>query len=261
MRIFTVFFLSLIVVPCSTGQTSKVVGKVTTKVAGTLAKETCDQIAKELLQEGSAGLAKRLPEQSVASLRTQLSRTIGEHGEEVVTLARRIPEAIPALANRASVLLPLAKNMGDDILRIEARAPGLAEAASNVYGKSNLPRLLALPDEQMRQVLALSTHAVDSQAASMLLRATEKGGSAFLKQLSPSVIVASGLSVALIRAAGGATDIAEGIKDSMKASPEMFLKEASKSVTTLGHPIALSISAVILAWGGVMVWRRYCARS
>ena len=129
------------------------------------------------------------------------------HGDEVFRLATRVPEAAPALAARAGELLPLVARHGDDVLRIEAKLPGVATDLCRVFPHADdLARLARLQPQVLQQTAAYSTHAVNPAASRLLLRMAERQGGAFLKNLSPGQILASGLSLsAVITAAGGFT--------------------------------------------------------
>lgn len=126
------------------------------------------------------------------------------HGDEVFAMAVRVPEAAPALAAGAERLLPLARGHGDDFLRLEARAPGLAEDAFRVFtDRKDVARLLDMPADDARKVLSYSAHATDPAAARALLDAVEKKGVGILQKLDTKQILAYGLSAAMVSAATG----------------------------------------------------------
>ena len=158
-----------------------------------------------------------------------LTEAAAAHGDEVFAMAVRVPEAASALAANAEKLLPLARRHGDDFLRLEAKAPGLAEDAFRVFtDRNDVSRLLALPAEDSRKVLTYSAHATDPAAASSLLKAVEKKGVGILEKLDSKKILAVGLSVAMVSAATGVS-LTAGDR-----AAEAFEKLGTIPVTMLG---------------------------
>ena len=226
-------------------QANKIAGEIAEHTLGPVAKEAAERAAKELVENAAIATGKQVTE----STRIQLARAIGQHGEAVVSLARRVPEATEALAIHAPQLLPLAERLGDNILRIEARAPGFAEMAAKKYGEADLPHLLKLSEPEMKGVLSLSTHTTEPRAAKLLLEGTEKGGMSFLEKVSGSQILATGLSVAAITAVISVTN---------KIPPgPAVLQESFGFLKTLFLPIALVVAALLAIRGGLSIWRKH----
>ena len=230
-------------------QTNKVAIQLAEHTLSPIGKEAADQVAKELVESAVSMSGKEAVEQTSKTLQTQLAATISKYGDAVVSLARRIPEATQALATRAPQLLPMAERLGDDIVRIEARAPGYAEMAAKAFGKDELPRLLKLPKPEMEGVLRLSSHIIEPRAAKLLLEGSEKGGINFLEKISGTQILATGLSAAAILA------VMEGMG---KIPPG---QETAKTMAGEVRVILLPITAVgaclFAVWGGLAIWRKH----
>jgi hypothetical protein len=227
-------------------QANKVAGAAAETALSPIAKEAAEKAAAELLEEATVEAGKEVAEESSKTLQAQLAKAAGKYGESVTAMARRVPEASTALATRAPQLVPLAEKFGDDILRLEARAPGFGELAAVSFGKQDLPRLLKLGNREMKSVVALATHSTEPRAARLLLEGTEKGGKSFIEKISARQVLAGGLSVAAVLAAYRAAGIFE-------SSPEIAVNGATKVIA----PISYTAALLLAAWGGLASWRRH----
>jgi len=169
-----------------------------------------------------------------------LTEAAARHGDDVIRMAVRVPEAAPVLAARAGEVLPLVRKYGDDILRIEARAPGLADDAARIFpATGDLRRLAALPENDLQGVLSYASHASDPTAARALLGAAEKQGGSILTKLNPKQILAGGLSTAMVIAAsGGAVAVA--------SSPSILPQMTNAVLAKVGTPIGIASGLLIL---------------
>lgn len=170
-----------------------------------------------------------------------LAEAAARHGDEVFSLAVRVPGSAPALAARADELLPLVRRHGDDVLRLEVSLPGLADDAARLFPEREaLRRLSVLPSDQARRTIAYADRAVDGRAPRRLLDAVEKTGGAVLDRLDAKKILALGLSTAMVVAATGGSV-------SAISAPEPFFE----AVTSLGLPFTLSLALVLAAIGSI----------
>jgi len=208
-------------------QLAKLAGRVPAKGAAEaleIAWRASGKAALEAAERGGLGLAE----------------AAARHGDDVMKMAIRVPEAAPVLAARAHEVLPLARKYGDDILRIEARAPGLAGDAVRVFPASgDLRRLAALPERELGEVLSYTSHAADPTAARTLLSAVEKQGGSFLAKLNPKQILAGGLSTAMVIAAsGGAVAVVK--------SPPLLSQIVDAVLAKVGTPVGIALGCLIL---------------
>lgn len=232
----------------------------TPPATGSIAKpvmEVVEQLAKKAGRAPAKGAAEALElayrTGGPAALKTaragglDLVEAAARHGDEVFSMAARVPAASSALASRAGKIVPLARRHGDDVLRIEAVAPGLADDAIKAFPKNtDLARLTKLPPADMQKVISYSAHAADDTAARTLLRAVEKKGSSVFERLNPKQILAAGLSTAMVvTAGGGAVAIA--------SSPDHTLDKMetlAKPVTYAGGAAIIIIASIL----GVKLW-------
>lgn len=119
-----------------------------------------------------------------------LSEAAAVHGGEVFGLAARVPESTAALAAHADTLLPLARRYGDDVLRIEAKAPGLGSEAALQFGSEaqRLADLVRLKQTPLQKVLILGSHIPSQKARNTLLETALRQGDGFLTRLSPEIV-------------------------------------------------------------------------
>ena len=231
IAITALFFLGQLTTGLN-AQVAKTGGEIAEHLLVPVGKEAAENATKAAMKEAGATAVQEAAAQTSKRTEFLLAEAASAYGDEVLVLARRVPESSALLATNAKQLLPLAEKMGDDILRLEARAPGFGELASKFYGRQDIARLLKLPKNQMQSVIALSTHATEPRAAQLLLEGTEKGGEQFLKNLSPKVILSTGLSVATVVAAYRA--------------PEATVAAAERMGGKLLAPISYALAALLL---------------
>lgn len=222
---------------------------VTASVAKPVA-ETIEQLAKLAGRVPAKGAAEALEIawrasgkaalQAAESGGLGLTEAAARHGSDVLKMAVRVPEAAAVLATRAREVLPLAREFGDDILRIEAKVPGLAnDAVRSFPSTGELRRLAALPGEELRGVLSYASHATDPAAARALLEAVEKKGGSILTKLDSKQILASGLTTAMvITAAGGAVAMAK--------APQVLPQIIDILAKQLGTPVGIALGVLVL---------------
>lgn len=138
------------------------------------------------------------------------------HGDDFWRLCKAVPEASRSLALHSEQLLPLAKKMGPDILKIEARAPGLSVRFAEEFGESCVHYIARHSPEEAPRLLGYMAKA-DSPATKKLFAETvvkSKDPSAFLQALNWKNIMAGGLTTAAIVSAYKVSDgLQEGLKN------------------------------------------------
>ena len=162
------------------------------------------------------------------------------HGDRFWRLCREVPEASRSLALHADELLPLAERIGPEVLRVEAKVPGMAVRAAREFGDDGIRLLSTQSPENITRLLGYAAKA-DSPATKKLLLETcakSKDPSKFLNALNWKNIMAGGLSTAAILAAARISDgLREGVKD-----PAV----AAGVINTLSAPVRYGLSALIV---------------
>jgi hypothetical protein len=177
------------------------------KSAAELAAETFERLGKLWGRVPAKGAAEALEAaikiQGEAAVRAAehgglaLAETAARHGGEVFSFAAKVPEASAAIAAHAETLLPLARRFGDDILRIEARAPGLAADAAHFFGEKagHLADLAKMERNTLQKTLIYAQHTPDAVTRAALLKLAKRNGESFLGHVSSEAARKGGLKM------------------------------------------------------------------
>lgn len=180
----------------------------------------------------------------------ELLEAAGRHGDEVYRMTREVPEAATALAVHSDTLVPLARQHGKPVLEIASRFPGLVDDAVRLFpAEGELTRLVKLPPDQMKEVIKLSHHAKEAGVPSRLLAGVERTAGKILRKIDPKLVLATGLSLAMLEAA-------EAGGEAVRKSPDVFVEKGKEVIL----PIGLGAGAAVLICG-FAVARRIHPRS
>lgn len=227
-------------------------------------QEAAERGARESLERATAAAVQR---QGAAAARAiqhgglELLGATARHGDDVLKFAKAAaPAGQRALALEADRLLPLARQYGPAVLNLEARAPGLGGRVFTTFGEElglavarqaatkDLPRLL------------LAAGRTDSPATrAMLWEGYKQGGSEFLKRINWKVVMAVGVSVAVIDAAHRTTAPFDAAADVMRENPELTAATVSHVAGWASFGWGIMPLAVVgcLLWRfGLMPWHR-----
>ncbi len=139
-----------------------------------------------------------------------------KHGDDFLRLCKAVPDASRALAMHTDDLLPIAKRIGPDFLRLECKAPGLAKRIVEEFGDDAARVVLAKSPGYSARLLSFAGKADSPATKTMLYECykNSKNSKAFLDSLNWKHIMAGGLSVSMITAAYKVSDgIQEGISN------------------------------------------------
>lgn len=227
-------------------------------------REVVERGTRETLEHATAAAVKRQGPAAARAIQhggVELLEATARHGDDVLALAKAAgPQGQRALALEADRLVPLARQYGPAVLDLEARAPGLGGRVFTMFGNdigqavtrevatSDLPRLL------------LAAERADSPATrAMLWEGYQRGGSEFLNRIDWKVVMAAGVSVAVIDAAHRTTAPFDAAADVMRANPELTAKTVSNVAgwASFGWGIMpLAIVGCLLWRFGLMPWHR-----
>lgn len=108
-------------------QAAKISGK---KIAGTAAKKVATEEVKRLAGTHGADVLKVVEDSGL-----ELLAAVPKHGDDLVVVAMKgSPQARRALALNVDQMLPLAKRVGVEALELEAKVPGQAAHAFEIFG-------------------------------------------------------------------------------------------------------------------------------
>ena len=172
------------------------------------------------------------------------------HGKVFWDLCAHTPKAARSLALHADDLLPIARRIGPDFMKLEAHVPGLGKQAITCFGDDAAKMIAKLPADDAAKLIRLGTKADSPQTARLLLEGCEKTSGTILKHLDGKKSLAIGLSASMVTAA---YKVSNGIEDSLTE----IASESPEHVTNIVY------RTLIFAVGGILlclVWFVFPAR-
>lgn len=227
-------------------------------------REVAERGARESLERATAAAVQR---QGAAAARAiqhgglELLEATARHGDDVLKFATAAgPAGQRALALEADRLLPLARQYGPAVLNLEARAPGLGGRVFTTFGTELAPAVARQAATEDLPRLLLAAGRADSPATrAMLWEGYRRGGSEFLERIDWKVVMAVGVSVAVIDAAHRTTAPFDAAADVMRENPELTAETVSNVAgwASFGWGIMpLAIVGCLLWRFGLMPWHR-----
>ena len=172
-----------------------------------------------------------------------------KYGDDFWRLAKHAsPKAARSLALHADELMPVAKRLGTSFVKLEGKVPGLASKAVAEFGDDAARHLAAKASpNDISKLIGYASKADSPATKKLLMDHYKKGGSVFLKKLDSKVILASGLSAAMVISAYKISDgFEEGIEHVAKEKPETFQKVIENMVFPFKWLFAAAAVAFIL---------------
>ncbi len=224
-----------------------------------------EQGAKKAASESVERLAKTygtevLPVVEDSGL--ELLEAIPRYGDEVVKIAAKAsPQARRAFAMNVPDLLPLARRVGVESLELEAKAPGLSSRVFQVFGDDAGKGIAkSVPREDVPRLLKYGELADSPKTRQMLLGAYEKEGRSLFERVPPKIVLASGLSAAMLLGTYEVTAPDRALAKSIEDNPGMAQAILSQKVAWSALLTILVVG--ILLWRfGLMPWQRKVIRA
>ena len=174
-----------------------------------------------------------------------------KHGEAFWRLGAQAPEAARMLVLYTDELLPIAKRIGPEFLRLESHVPGLGMKAVSSFGDDAVKFLAKLPAGDATRIIAYGAKADSPMTAQLLLKACKNTGNAILNHLDRSKIIAYGLTGSMVTAAwrltGTVDKISQELVDGVKTDPvttKQIIEHISNRATL--PFIIISVGSVII---------------
>lgn len=190
-----------------------------------------------------------------------LLRAVQTHGDEVAELATLAsPEARRAFLKNVPDLLPAAQRIGPEVLELEARSGGRALMAIDLLGDDGA-RLMArqVPAEDIPRMLQYAKQAPDQPTRKLLLDAYQAEGKSLFERIPPRLVMAGGLSAAMLVGTHEATEPARAMGDAIRENDDIAQRAVDgfiKYGMTLGWTF-LSLIVILVFWRlGWMPWHR-----
>ncbi|MBO4621008.1 MAG: hypothetical protein J5654_12985 [Victivallales bacterium] len=170
-----------------------------------------------------------------------------KHGTDFWRICSRTPQVARSFALHADDLLPLARRIGPEFVKLEGRVPGLGKKAVECFGDDAVKVLVKLSPDDAAKMIAYAGKADSPKTAKLLLKHYKKTSGTILKHLDGKRIMAVGLSAAMVTAAYKVSDgVEDGLKDVAHNSPETFTRSIERPLT-VGFAVG-SLGLLGLVW-------------
>lgn len=184
-----------------------------------------------------------------------------KHGDDFWRLCREVPAGSRALALHADDLMPLARRIGPDVLRLESRAPGLTVRIVEEFGDDAVKTLAKQPPQDVTRLLGYAAKA-DSPETEKLLYKTyvnSSNPSAFLDHLNWKHIMAGGLTAAMITTAWKTGNATETFAEKVGNATETLASEHPDAFTGFFDDLTLPFKIIVYALGALLIWMLFPA--
>jgi hypothetical protein len=225
-----------------------------------------EQALKASGRKGAEAATLELAEQAAASAVKMLGRTEAEklirvgglqlleagarHGDEVLKLASRVPEAARYIGASPGEALSLAARLGENGLRIEARMPGLASQAAEHFGKKELGLLARSSPEEVTRLVGLAGRADSAETRGLLYETWKRRGKRLLDELETRkmLILAGGLTASMLTVADGLQDAIQDMPEKTPKALEGFTQEVGAGISSSLIVIAFGVASALAGW-------------
>jgi len=204
---------------------------------GTLVRETVELAVKksgrEVVERASREVAEQAIEKGVAKYGPRAAQAVVDGGMELVEASAKYgddvmpvaveatPAARRALALEPGRMLPLVRELGQEAVELEAKAPGLAQRVFTAFGDDGARQIArTVPAEDVPRLLAHAERAESPAVRRALLDAYKKEGPAMFAKITPKMVVAIGASGALVYGTHRMTSPFAALAHWMRTNPD-----------------------------------------
>ena len=174
-----------------------------------------------------------------------------QYGDEFWRLGAQVPEAVRQLVLHTDDLLPIAKRIGPEFLKLESLMPGLGKKAVSCFGDDAVKFLAKLPEKEAAMIINYGIKADSPKTAKLLLETCEKSGNAILNHLNGPRILAYGLSTSMIIVAIRLTEPSEP-SEPFDKNPSTKKTGTIKTIINYASTLA-TLPFIIFSAGIVMI--------
>lgn len=180
---------------------------------------------------------------------------VPKYGDEIVKLASKSsPQARRVLALNPQELVPLSRRVGVEAIELEAKVPGQAKHVFDLFGEDG-GRYVAksVQTEDLPRLIKYAEKADSDATRRALLEAYKKEGKSLFERIPPKLVLATGLTGAMLYGVHEASEIA-------RDSPDV-LGDIVNHATSVAGAVALVVILLLLWRFGLMPWHRRKARA
>ena len=179
-----------------------------------------------------------------------------KHGDDFWRLCKEVPAGSRALALHADELMPLARRIGPDVLKLESRVPGMTARIAGEFGDDAVKLLAKQPPQDVTRLLGYAAKADSSETGRLLYETYAKSADpgAFLARLNWKHIMAGGLTAAMITGAWKTGSAAETFAEKVGDATETLAAEHPETCAKVFDKLTLPIRILLFAVGGLLIW-------
>jgi hypothetical protein len=187
----------------------------------------------------------------------ELLEAVPKYGDELLKIAAKAsPQGRRALAMNVPELLPLAQRVGVDAIELEAKVPGQAAHVFQLFGdKTGKAVAKNVATEDLPRIIKYGQMADSEATRNLLLEAYQKEGRSLFERIPPNLVLASGLSVAMLYGTHEMTAPERAKADVLRNNPDIVRDVMNRS-TAIWAGVALVLILVLLWRFGLMPWHR-----
>ena len=229
VTVATALFLAGLVAagrPAHAGGRASLVREILDQASRRSGRELTEQAARESAEQAVASAVKRYGPRSadaIADGGLELVEASTRYGDDVMRIAVEAgPAARRALALDAGNLVPLVRQLGPEALELEAKSPGLARQVFENFGPDAARQIARnMPAEDMPRLVAYANRADAPATRKALLEAYRNEGPTIFERIPPKLVLAGGLSAAMLYGTHRATAPAAAVGTRIAADPDL----------------------------------------
>lgn len=252
--------------------TREAIEQVVERAAKHSGREALEATAKKAGGETLERLAKTFGDDAVRladDAGLEILEAVEKHGDEVAKIALQVtPPARRAFAMNADELLPLVKRYGPDVLELEAKSPGMAGKAFELFGEGAGREIAQrVPAQEIPRLVMYAEKAGDGQTRLLLFDTFKKEGQVLFERIPPKLVLAGGLTTAMLlgtqRVTQPAADLGAAIRENSDLAKQTshdavvgMTKVSNMFVTLVCFVLPLILLLIIFWRFGLMPWQR-----
>lgn len=220
-------------------------------------REAVDPAVRRAAMEAGEQIARRHGRSGLRLLADggmEAAQVLARHGDEAVRISQSLsPAARRMLVTHADTLIPLGRRLGTEAVEQAAKSPHTAVRLLNTYGDDVGMRILRqAPAEDLPRALRYLDAADSPATREAFLKAYRLEGSSIFQRIPPSLVVAGGLSTAMIVGTVRVTKPLVEIGEQIAKQESDKVWEDFTNLATQIHLQTLYVLAAVLL---ILLWR------
>jgi hypothetical protein len=189
--------------------------------------------------------------EAIADGGLELVEAGARYGDDVMRIAVEADPAVRrALALDAGNLVPLVRELGPEALEIEARSPGLARQVFANFGADGARTIATtVPADDLPRLIAYADRADSPQTRKLLLETYEKEGRTIFDRIPPKLVLAGGLTAAMLYGTHRMTAPAAAVGERIAADPDLARRTVDWLALVGGGLLALVTTVCLWRFG------------